>query len=353
MSDINLAGKRLLLIKPSSLGDVCHAAATAWALKERWPTLAITWLVNTAFEPLVKPLSCIDVTLGFERGRFRGLLAPLARQGELRGFTRQLREGRFDCVLDLQGLFRSGLFAWLSRAPLRVGGSSAREGSRLFHNLRVPEPGQPAHARQRYAALAAALGCTEPSREDLDVREEERERARALLREAGFEGAAPMCVCPGARWQSKLYPPRLMAAVLDRLGEHRPVLVGSAEMNDICAEVAAACKVARPLNLCGRTGLRELCALLDISRMLLTCDSGPMHIAAAQGTRVLAILGPTDARRTGPWGQLENVITGECEIMPCLKRECPGLGNKCMRDLDPARVAEKALAIMAAPADKP
>jgi ADP-heptose:LPS heptosyltransferase len=169
MSDIDLAGKRLLLIKPSSLGDVCHAVASAWALKERWPSLAITWLVNTTFEPLVKPLSCVSATLGFERSRFKGLLAPLTRHGELKSFTRQLREGDFDAVLDLQGLFRSGLFAWLTRAPLRVGGTTAREGSRWFHNLRVPEPPQPVHARDRYAAITAALGCAAPAREDLDV----------------------------------------------------------------------------------------------------------------------------------------------------------------------------------------
>jgi lipopolysaccharide heptosyltransferase II len=308
--------------------------------------------VNTTFEPLVKPLSCVSATLGFERSRFKGLLAPLTRHGELKSFTRQLREGDFDAVLDLQGLFRSGLFSWLTRAPLRVGGTTAREGSRWFHNLRVPEPPQPVHARDRYAAITAALGCAAPAREDLDVTDAERASARALIRAAGFEGDAPVSVCPGARWDTKVYPPRLFAAALDELGEPQPLLIGSADMADLCAQVAAACKVARPVNLCGKTGLRELAALLDISRLLITCDSGPMHIAAAQGTPVLAILGPTDARRTGPYGQLENVLTGECELMPCLKRECPGLGTKCMKELDPARVAEKALAILAARADK-
>ncbi|CAG0971514.1 partial Lipopolysaccharide core heptosyltransferase RfaQ, partial [Anaerolineae bacterium] len=93
--------------------------------------------------------------------------------------------------------------------------------------------------------------------------------------------------------------------------------------------------------------LRELAALLDIADVMLTCDSGPMHIAAAQGTPVVAVLGPTDPRRTGPWGQLENVVHGECELMPCLKRECPGLGDKCMKELPALRLAEKAMALLA------
>ncbi|MBE7492831.1 MAG: glycosyltransferase family 9 protein [Planctomycetes bacterium] len=354
--DIDLAGRKLLLIKPSSLGDVCHAAASAWALKARWPTLHLTWLVNTTFEPLVKPLSCVDATLPFERSRFKGLLGPLTRQGELRSFSRQLRQGEFDAVLDLQGLFRSGLFAWLTRAPLRVGGSTAREGSRWFHNLRVPEPPQPVHARDRYDAITAALDCARPARQDLDVRDTERDRARALLRDAGFEGEALVALCPGARWETKLYPARHWAAVLDdlaaRAGVHQPVLVGSPDMAGLCEETVRACSRARPVNLCGATGLRELAALLDMARLVLTCDSGPMHIAAAQGTPVVAVMGSTDPRRTGPYGQLHNVVTGRCELMPCLRRHCPQMGLTCMRDLDPLGVSEKALALLAAAPDK-
>lgn len=356
MSAVDLAGKKLLLIKPSSLGDVCHAVASAWALKERWPTLHLTWLVNTAFESLVKPISCVDATLAFERSRFKGLLAPLSRHGELKSFTRQLRAGQFDAVLDLQGLFRSGLFAWLTRAPLRVGGSTAREGSRWFHNLRVPEPPQPVHARDRYDTITAALGCAKPLRQDLDIRDAERGRARQLAAQAGLNSEPLVAVCPGARWATKVYPPRLLASVLDKLAGAgsvtQPVLVGSADMSGLCDDVSAACHLAKPVNLCGKTNLRELAALLDISRLLLTCDSGPMHMAAAQGTPVAAILGPTDPRRTGPYGQLEAVVTGQCELMPCLKRECPGLGTKCMRDLDPGVVADRALAILSRPVDK-
>jgi heptosyltransferase I len=347
---LDLDHKRLLLIKPSALGDVCHAAATAWALKARWPNLHLAWLVNTQFEALIKPLSCVDETIPFERSRLKGIAAPITGRAPLRSLIRTLRDGKFDVALDLQGLFRSGLFARLSGAPLRVGERKAREGAWLFYNQRVETPEQPVHARDRYHALAATLGASAPTREDLDVTDTERNEARCLLTEHGHEGGPVVAVCPGARWETKLYPARHFAAALDSLadtkGVNQPVLTGSPDMATLCDEITEACTRAKPVNLCGKTGLRELAALLDVADLLLTCDSGPMHIAAAQGTRVVAMLGPTDPRRTGPYGQLENVVAGECELLPCLRRVCPGLGQKCLRDLSPERVAERAKVLL-------
>lgn len=348
---IDLDGKRLLLIKPSSLGDIVHAVPTAWALKERWPNLHLTWLVNRGFEALIKPITAIDETLPFDRSRFKGLFGPIAKRGEFRSFTRSLKDGRFDAVLDLQGLFRSGLFARLTGAAIRVGDREAREGAWWFYNRRVETPSQPVHARERYAALAAELGADKPTREDLCVQPAETEAAQKLLAEAGFSGGPLVTVCPGARWETKVYPARHFAELLDTLAERagvtRPVLVGGDDLADSCDKIVAACKVAAPVNLAGKTSLRELAALLSGARLMITCDSGPMHIAAAQGTPTLAIFGPTDARRTGPYGQLENVVKGQCDLMPCLKRRCPGRGLQCMRDLSAMTVAEKALALLA------
>jgi lipopolysaccharide heptosyltransferase I len=354
-ADIDLAGKRLLLIKPSSLGDVVHAVPTAWALKQRWPTLHLSWLVNRGLDSLIKPLSCIDQVIPFDRNRFRGLGGALSGRGELRSFSRTLREGKFDAVLDLQGLFRSGLFSWLTRAPLRVGDRNAREGAWLFYNRRVSTPGQPVHARERYAALAAVFEADQPPREDLDLRETELATADSQLREAGFSNGPLVTVCPGARWETKVYPAAHFAAVLDELaaqaGVEQPVLVGGADLEQAGREIVQSCKRARPISLAGKTGLRELAAVLSRAALMLTCDSGPMHIAAAQGTPTLAVFGATDPRRTGPFGQLENVVKGECELMPCLKRRCPGMGLRCMRELAPVAVAEKALALLRQTAD--
>jgi heptosyltransferase I len=247
----------------------------------------------------------------------------------------------------MQGLFRSGLFARLTGAGTRVGERAARECAWWFYTDRIKTPAQPVHARERYAALARALDAT-PRRQDLDVRETERESARTLLRDAGWSGDLLVTVCPGARWETKVYPPEHFAAVLDEIasrGIKHPVLVGGDDLAEACDRIAESCTQASPISLAGRTGLRDLTALLDLADVMITCDSGPMHIAAAQGTPTVAVFGPTDPIRTGPWGQLDGVVTGECELMPCLKRRCPGMGHICMRELPPARIAEKALAL--------
>ena len=352
---LDLSGKRLLLIKPSSLGDVVHAVATAWALKERWPTLHLSWLVNRGLESILSPISCIDETVPFDRNRFKGVLGPVSKQGDLRSFTRTLRDGKYDAVLDLQGLFRSGLFSWLTRAPVRVGDRKARECSTVFYTNKVSTPPQPVHARERYAALAAELGAEPAKREDLDVRDTERAVVREMLREGGYGEGPLVAVCPGARWETKIYPAKQFASVLDELadtsGVQQPVLVGGPDLETAAQEIIENCEKAKPVNLTGKTSLRELTSLLDIADLMLTCDSGPMHIAAAQGTPTLAIFGPTDPRRTGAYGQLDNVVRGECELMPCLKRRCPGLGMQCMHSLTPGGVAEKSLALLRQTAD--
>ncbi|MHC4839901.1 MAG: glycosyltransferase family 9 protein [Planctomycetota bacterium] len=344
---IDLDGKRLLLIKPSSLGDVCHAAATAWALKERWPTLHLTWLVNLPFEPLIRPLECVDATIPFERNRFKGLMQTFGRSGELRSFTGTLRSGDFDVVLDMQGLFRSGAFSWLSKARVRIGEASARELSTLFYTHKVDTPKQPVHARDRYAAMAEFLECKQPSREDLDVSDDER---KAIHERLGVAEDKIVSICPSARWESKVWPAAEFSALMKLINEAQSgikfVLTGTPDMAAICDDIRLACDGIDIVDLCGQTDLRELAALMDVSDLLISCDSGPMHIAAAQGTNVVAIFGSTDPIRTGPYGQLQNVVTGECSEMPCLKRKCPGLGTMCMRELHAADVVEKALKLL-------
>lgn len=327
---ISLSGKRVLLIKPSSLGDVVHAATSAWSLKSRWPDCHLSWLVNKSFEPIVAPMACVDETIAFDRARFRGL-AAFGGNGELQRLIRDLRN-RFDVVVDLQGLLRSGVFGFLSQAPVRVGESSAREGAPLFYTHTVETPEQPVHARDRYATIMRVLGCTDSNREDLDVTDDERASIRGRLPENIRDGFVAVCV--GARWESKQAPVDKWVPAIQATGLPW-VLTGSPDQSALCASLESLLDGTTGVNLCGQTDLRELAAVLDVADVMFTVDSGPMHMAAAQGTPVVALFGPTDPRRTGPYGQLGNVVRGDCELMPCLKRECPGQGDKCMKQLDP------------------
>ncbi|MCF6227442.1 MAG: glycosyltransferase family 9 protein [Planctomycetes bacterium] len=191
------------------------------------------------------------------------------------------------------------------------------------------------------------MGFQKPKRQDLDVTDVERANIRERL---GAVQGKLISICPAARWESKVWPAREFTALLKLIQEKHTdakfVLTGTPDMASTCTEIEESCGDLNVLDLCGQTSLRELAALMDVSDLLLSCDSGPMHIAAAQSTNVLAIFGSTDPIRTGPYGQLDNVVKGECNLMPCLKRKCPGMGTKCMRNLHAADVISKALELL-------
>src|SRR5262245_27186288 len=149
--------RRIALIKPSALGDIVHALPVLTALRRRFPDAHLTWVVNRAYEPLLLGHRDLDATLPFDRAAARGSWLRAVRA--YGSFFRQLREAKFDLVLDLQGLFRSGLMARATGAARRVGLSGAREGAWWFYTDAVPVAGRKAlHAVDRYWQVALALG---------------------------------------------------------------------------------------------------------------------------------------------------------------------------------------------------
>src|SRR5438874_8010211 len=149
--------RRIALIKPSALGDIVHALPVLSALRRRFPAAHITWVVNRAYEPLLAGHPDLTDTLSFDRGAFKkGVRAALTSSFH---FGAELRRRRFDLVIDLQGLLRTGLMCLASGAPRRVGFANAREGSRYAytHKVRVPDADR-IHAVDRYWRVAEALG---------------------------------------------------------------------------------------------------------------------------------------------------------------------------------------------------
>src|ERR1017187_5615396 len=201
---------RILIIKPSSLGDVVHALPTVSLIRRKFPEAHITWLINDSFASLLQHCPIIDEVLPFERGRFRSLW-QLPR---FTGFLTMLHGKRFDVVVDLQGLLRSGLMSWGTRAPRRIGLSDAREGARLFYNEIVDVPR--AHAVDRCLGAARHLGCdSTPIEFPLGV--------SSQVKCEGLIG-----VNPSARWATKLWGSEKFAELIRRLPHERVVLTGSA-----------------------------------------------------------------------------------------------------------------------------
>lgn len=275
---------RILIIKPSSLGDVVHALPTVNLIRRRHPDARIAWLINHELSGLLERCPIIDERIEFARRAYGSLPSLLAR----------LRRGRFDLVVDLQGLLRSGLFARVTGAPQRIGLSDSREGARWFHTEVVTVPR--CHAVDRYLKAADHLGCgTAPVVFPIG-------HADSLP----IEGTGWIAVNPMARWESKIWPADRFAALLEQLPAERLVFVGSRGEADRIEAITR----GRAWNLAGRLTLLQLAAFYRRCAVVISNDTGPMHIAAAVGARVVALFGPTDPRLVGPYGAGHVVLQG-------------------------------------------
>lgn len=323
------------MIKPSSLGDVIHGLPTLAALRDRFPRAHIGWLVKRQWAGILERAEGLDAVWPLDPG-LRGWAALLPR----------LRAVRYDLVVDLQGLLRSALLGWLSGCPRRVGFAAGREGSSWFYSQRVEVPDPQIHAVDRYLLIAAALDAR-PSRSPefrLGRRPGDREAVAAVLRDHGLRVDREwVAVAVGGRWPTKRYPPESFAAVVDRiqtLGLGPVAFIGGSEDRPLVEAVRAAMRTAA-VDLAGGTPLDLLPALLASASLLVTNDSGPMHVAAAVGTRVVALFGPTSPALTGPYGEGHRVLANHIPCSPCFSRRCRNAVElECLRKLSPDTVAE-------------
>ena len=324
---------RILLIKPSSLGDVVHALPVASALKERWPEAHLTWFVKRQWADLVH--RCKDVD------RIWPVDTTL---GSWLGQVRALRGEGFDLVIDLQGLFRSGALAWLSGSPVRIGFVNGREGSPWFYTHRVPVSSMEMHAVDRYLLVAAALGAPPQGMPQFRFKKLEEDLAaiRDLCENKHFSVEKPwVAMSVSARWPTKRWPLGSFAAVIDQLaneGLGPIVLIGSSDEQGEVGQLKAMTTNSF-VDLTGAVPLGSLPALLSCASVLITNDSGPMHVAAAVGTPVVALFGPTSPVRTGPYGSNHTVLTHKISCSPCFNRSCRNVVSlECLNRISPEQV---------------
>lgn len=329
---------RILIIKPSSLGDIVHALPVLAAVRRSYPSAHIAWLVGANFEALLRSHPLIDETIPFDRAHYGKMWRSWRAFADFWRLVRDLRRRKFDLVIDLQGLIRSGLMAYFSGARQRVGFAAAREFAWLFYSRRVRIPSSVKHAVEHNLHLAREVGLTiEPVDFPLAITDAERDRARQLLESAADNRPVPRitAIVIGARWSSKIWPADRFTELIDRLhleGEVRCVLLGAPSDRTISDEIIK--RAGRPpLDLVGRTNLRELTALLELAERVICLDSGPMHIAAALGKPVVAIFGPTNAAKTGPYSPLATVVSKPLACSPCYRRNCPLGHHACMKEL--------------------
>ena len=282
-------------------------------------------------------------------------IAPRLRPGELfsgsnparlRRLVQQLRARPFDLVVDVQGLLKSAVWVALAKSPRKVGYDRTRELSYLALTERVQPFDPEAHAVNRYLNLAHYLGAP-PTLPVFRLGLDAGADISALIPE---EADRPLVVLhPGARWASKLWPPASWAnlAAWFHAQGFQVAVTGSAADQELVAAIVRQ-SPAPLLNLAGRTSLAELAAVLRQARLAVTTDTGAMHLAAALGTKVVALFGPTAPWRTGPFGPGHQVVRLGLPCSPCFKRHCPA--PRCLTELYPDMVktaCEKILSVQA------
>ncbi len=349
---------RILLVKPSSLGDVIHALPVLHGLRTRYPSSKIDWLIAAPYAPLVESHPDLDEVVRFDRLRFGSIGRNPRATWEFVRFVRALRRRSYDLVIDLQGLFRTGFLSWASGAGVRIGLGEAREGSGLFYTHRTTGSDRATHAVDRYYRVAQLLGFADvPVELRLDVDESLRAEVSRLLEEMGWSRAQRLvAVVPGARWETKVWPPERFSETIDALQRDDSVccvLLGSHNDVAVCERIASCCTGRRPLNLTGRTGVQELAAVVAASDLVICQDSAAAHLAVASGRPLVCMMGPTDPTRTGPYRRLADVVRLKLDCAPCFfrrLRQCPH-DHRCMRELsaDPVVAAARRALAEAAP----
>lgn len=329
---------KILLLKPSSLGDVVQAVAVLRLLKKHWPASEIYWWLAADLVPLLEGDPDLSGIIRFERQRWA---APW-RWHEVFHSLRLMRQQRFDLVIDLQGLARSGLFAWLAQGAFTIGLDDPREGAALFYDRIVPRPSAFTHAVDWYLEVLRDLRV--PVHHDFVWWPPHAAAAQAVQAKWRPAGARWLALGPGARWPNKRWPVEHFVALVRRLAADRPdlrfVILGGPGDGELGRAIAPGAP-QRCLDLTGQTSLPEMIEWIRLAELMITNDTGPMHVAAALGTPVVALFGPTEPRRTGPYGQLRQVFQAKLSCVPCLKASCANPDRfACLRRLDPEGVAQ-------------
>ena len=324
---------KILIIKPSALGDIVHTLPFLAAVRITYPASEIHWVVARGLHTFLEGHPMINRLWILDKDRWKQLSHFRESIPEINTFKKALAQEHFDISIDLSGLLRSGLITFAAGARYKLGFSDSDEGSPFFYTHKI-EGGQQIHAIDRYLKLANLMGCDTsqvshpmpPYPSDSPLLSSLPERFCIIAPSAGKEAN---------RWPA------------DRFGELAAglplpsVVISNKADAGIVDEVVAASN-GRAINLAGKTGLKELVALIARARFFISNDTGPMHIAAALGIPVFAIFGPANPIRTGPYGTIHIIIQEQLDCSPCYRQK-PCKNWTCIQDITVERVKQKIL----------
>ena len=308
-------------------------------LKRHLPASEIFWWIDAGLAPLLEGDPDLAGVVRFERQRWS---SPRHWPEMLRSL-RWLREQNFDWVIDLQCLARSGAFAWLANGKLLIGLDEVREGARGFYDVAVRRASFHTHAADWYLAVLPRLGV--PVHQDFVWLPERPAIAAAVQSKWPSRDARWIALQPGARWKNKRWPVEYFAGLVRTLAQKFPetrfAILGSGDDSPL-GDVISRAAPERCLNLCGATSLPEMIEWVRRCEIMVTNDTGPMHVAAALNKPLVALFGPTEPRRTGPYGHPEQVLRIDLPCSPCLKPYCVyEKPDECLKAISPTAVFER------------
>ena len=372
---------RILLIKPSALGDVVHTLPVLVKLRARYPRARIDWLITPENAEVVRYHPALSNVVLFARRDFS------KRGRRWRAFVsffdllKQIRRAKYELVIDMHGQVRSAFFTLISGAPLRIGFDrpikrgvtisaehdlknvpnhgwrGAREGSWIAYTHRIPIPTLDVHAIDRYLWVAPLLGLdNDPADLTIHLSPQATNKVNRLLEEHGVPASKPLVVLvPGTIWETKHWTIEGFAGVARQFLQDgfAVALAGTTRDQQRCRQIAAA--APGTCDLSGKTTPADLAALIRRAEVAVTNDSGSMHVAASLGKPMVSVFGPTNPVHIGPYERPESVVRVDLPCSPCNYRrlsQCP-FDHACMKQVTSTMVVERVRKILSAAKSHP
>jgi heptosyltransferase-1 len=372
---------RILLIKPSALGDVVHTLPVLVKLRARYPRAQIDWLITPENAEVVRYHPALSNVVLFARRDFS------KRGRRWRAFLsffdllKQIRSAKYELIIDMHGQVRSAFFALISGARVRIGFDrpvkrgltvsaehdlknipshgwrGAREGSWIAYTHRIPIPTLDVHAIDRYLWVTPLLGLDDnPPDLTIHLSPQATAKVNRLLEERGVPASKPLVVLvPGTIWETKHWTIEGFAGVARQFLQDgfAVALAGTTRDQQRCRQIAAA--APGTCDLSGKTTPADLAALIRRAEVAVTNDSGSMHVAASLGKPMVSVFGPTNPVHIGPYERPESVVRVDLPCSPCNYRrlsQCP-FDHACMKQVTSAMVVERVQKILSTAKNHP
>lgn len=335
----------ILIVKLSAIGDVIHALPVSYALRQKYPTAHITWIVEPTAYEIVKHNPCVDEVILFQKKAFKTLKG--FRQN-FKPLYKLLHQRKYDISIDLQGLFKSMAVVLTANAKKKIGYVDMHEGSNLISKP-IKGTHYNGHIVDRYLDTVKYLGCnTEDIIFPLQNTTEEIDYINTLLKSYNIAEKTPFIIfAVGTNWVNKCWSTKNFAKLSDLLSTHnlKTILIGFGKNDEQKAiEIIQQSTTNNIINLVGKTSLMQTSALIKKATAVIGGDTGNLHLAAALNIPAIMLMGPTDPNRNGPYKQKHNVILAGHDCDGCWKRTCKK-NIDCLSTITPNLVLEKILKI--------